>query len=45
MTILDEIVEYKQALLAKGYYDEQLNKLGSVDVTHKQSYINIRYYC
>ena len=40
MTILDEIVEYKQALLAKGYYDEQLNKLGSVDVTHKQSYIN-----
>lgn len=40
MTILDEIVEYKQALLAKGYYDEQLNKLGSVDVTHKQSYID-----
>ncbi|WP_145115157.1 indole-3-glycerol phosphate synthase TrpC [Staphylococcus argensis] len=39
MTILDEIVEYKQALLAEGYYQEQLNQLDVVDVSHKQSYI------
>ena len=35
MTILDEIVAYKQTLLASGYYDDLMNQLPKVSVDHK----------
>ncbi|MDR7638680.1 indole-3-glycerol phosphate synthase TrpC [Staphylococcus argenteus] len=40
MTILEEIVEYKQSLLQNGYYLEKLNSLKSVNIQNKKSFIN-----
>lgn len=37
MTILDEIVAYKRDLLAQGYYEDKLQSLTAVDVSHKQT--------
>ncbi|MCJ1656408.1 indole-3-glycerol phosphate synthase TrpC [Staphylococcus sp. NRL 16/872] len=39
MTILDEIVEYKEQLLNKGYYDEKLTTLENIDVSHKSKLV------
>lgn len=40
MTILEEIVEYKQLLLQNGYYQDKLNTLKSVNIQNKKSFIN-----
>ncbi|MGZ2214410.1 indole-3-glycerol phosphate synthase TrpC [Staphylococcus argenteus] len=40
MTILEEIVEYKQSLLQNGYYLEKLNSLKSGNIQNKKSFIN-----
>ncbi len=40
MTILAEIVEYKQSLLQNGYYQDKLNTLKSVKIQNKKSFIN-----
>ncbi|HHU6749959.1 TPA: indole-3-glycerol phosphate synthase TrpC [Staphylococcus pseudintermedius] len=37
MTILDDIVEYKKQLLAEGYYEQLLNSLEAVNVSHKST--------
>ncbi|MBO0928428.1 indole-3-glycerol phosphate synthase TrpC [Staphylococcus sp. 30400_3112M30941] len=39
MTILEEIVEYKQSLLQNGYYQDKLNTLKSVNIQNKKSFI------
>ncbi|PTI77306.1 indole-3-glycerol phosphate synthase TrpC [Staphylococcus succinus] len=38
MTILDEIVAYKQTLLAQGYYEEKLKSLNHIDISHKPKF-------
>ncbi|SUM32964.1 indole-3-glycerol phosphate synthase [Staphylococcus gallinarum] len=40
MTILDEIVEYKKDLIKVGYYEEKLESLSKIDVSHK-TYIRV----
>ncbi|MDN8809292.1 indole-3-glycerol-phosphate synthase TrpC, partial [Staphylococcus aureus] len=40
MTILEEIVEYKQSLLQNGYYQDKLSTLKSVNIQNKKSFIN-----
>lgn len=40
MTILSEIVKYKQSLLQNGYYQDKLNTLKSVKIQNKKSFIN-----
>ncbi|PTL16305.1 indole-3-glycerol phosphate synthase TrpC [Staphylococcus gallinarum] len=35
MTILDEIVEYKKDLIKVGYYEEKLESLSKINVSHK----------
>ncbi len=40
MTILAEIVKYKQSLLQNGYYQDKLNTLKSVKIQNKKSFIN-----
>lgn len=40
MTILAEIVKYKQSLLQNGYYQDKLNTLKSVNIQNKKSFIN-----
>ena len=40
MTILSEIVKYKQPLLQNGYYQDKLNTLKSVKIQNKKSFIN-----
>ncbi|QLK86783.1 indole-3-glycerol phosphate synthase TrpC [Staphylococcus sp. 17KM0847] len=40
MTILDDIVTYKQSLLNEGYYDELLQRLPSVSVQHKGTLVD-----
>ncbi|HDZ3337218.1 TPA: indole-3-glycerol phosphate synthase TrpC [Staphylococcus aureus] len=40
MTILAEIVEYKQSLLQNGYYQDKLNTLKSVKIQNKKSFVN-----
>ncbi|RIP33409.1 indole-3-glycerol phosphate synthase TrpC [Staphylococcus gallinarum] len=37
MTILDEIVEYKRDLIKVGYYEEKLESLAKIDVSHKMT--------
>ena len=39
MTILDEIVQYKQRLLDEGYYEAKRQSLPTVDVQHKRTLI------
>lgn len=41
MTILDEIVEYKKALLSENYYDKKLSELDSVNIEHKDTFLSI----
>ncbi|CAA6556743.1 indole-3-glycerol phosphate synthase [Staphylococcus aureus] len=36
MTILSEIVKYKQSLLQNGYYQDKLNTLKSVKIQNKK---------
>ena len=38
MTILSEIVKYKQPLLQNGYYQDKLNTLKSVKIQNKNLY-------
>lgn len=40
MTILAEIVKYKQSLLQNGYYQDKLNTLKSVKIQNKKTFIN-----
>lgn len=40
MTILAEIVKYKQSLLQNGYYQDKLNILKSVKIQNKKTFIN-----
>ncbi|GBS34761.1 indole-3-glycerol phosphate synthase [Staphylococcus aureus] len=38
MTILAEIVKYKQSLLQNGYYQDKLNTLKSVKIQNKKNF-------
>ncbi len=35
MSILDEIITYKKALLAEGYYEQKLAQIDAINVAHK----------